>query len=181
MLVADEFLGDDNAVLKDIQHENYGTEHGVALLYRASERRYTAAIRLLSVSTDLWEMMKRHDETYYSNMKYPVLKDEPIRCFDHRVLQSAHDTIAAAFRSRNKDLWVPLFQEDENTKAVTKMAWLTFWSSEVERLAANDEIAKAILTAVAFQNGERGYAAEKELDRLLRSEYRDVFCQQPES
>ena len=176
MWVGHEFPGDDNAVLKDIQFKNYS----VVPLYRASERRYSAAINLLSVATDLWEQMKRHDETYYSTDlrdSFPAIDGELIRLIDHRVLQSAHDTIAAAFRFRNKDLWLPLFQNDEAMKAVAESAWLTFWSSEVGRLAANDEITRAVLTAVAFQNTEKGYAAEKELDGLLRSEYRDVVPQ----
>jgi hypothetical protein len=175
MTVGDEFPGDDNEGLKRIQHDLYFSSSGVTLLCRAADRRYASAIRLLSVSSDLWEAMKQHNEKYYSGCEFSVIEGQVIQRFDHRVLQSAYDMIAAAFRFRNKDLWAPLFADLEDTKAVMMKAWLAFWPSEVRRLAENDEITKAILTAVAFQNGERGYAAEKELGVLLRSEYRDMF------
>ena len=57
-------------------------------------------------------------------------------------------------------------------KRVNAEAWETFWESEVKRLVQNDQIVIAVLTAVAFQNGERGLAAERELAELLSLEYK---------
>ena len=98
-----------------------------------------------------------------------------IQCFDHQVLQLAHDEIAAWFRFTNPDLWTPLFPDDEFFASANRTAWLSFWPTEIKRLLQNDQIVVAILTAVAFQNEEQGYAAEKELKGLLRSEYDRMF------
>ncbi len=149
------FPGDDNFVLWRIQHDMYTGPKGVGLLYAEAEVRYSAAIRLLSVTTELWDAIQRHNEKYDSRkcedkrqvlrrllnaVEVPELpvsgpkgtKRRPfIRLFDHRDLRHAYDTIAAAFRFNNPDLWLPLFREDETVRKVNADAWEEFWEVEV--------------------------------------------------
>jgi hypothetical protein len=58
---------------------------------------------------------------------------------------------------------------------VNRAEWRKFWRSEVKRLIDKDEIAIAVLTAIAYQNQKKGYAAEQELQDLLRLEYEEMF------
>ena len=62
MTFAVHFPGDDNFVLWRIQHAMYTKPEGIGLLYAEAELRYSAAIRLLAMTTDLWEAIQRHDE-----------------------------------------------------------------------------------------------------------------------
>ena len=174
MIISKCFPRDENNSLKRIQQDAYHRPEGVGLLCREAVRRYSKAVSLLSVTTELWEAINEHDSKFYSYRQKS--KDEPIIAgFDHRVLQDTHDTIAAWFRFSNPDLWLPLFPHDKIVKDVNLAAWRKFWNSEVKRLIDKDEIAIAILTAVAYQNREKGFAAERELSGLLRLEYEEMF------
>ena len=137
-------------------------------------RRYSKAVSLLSVTTELWEAINEHDSKFYSYRQKS--KEEPIISgFDHRVLQDTHDTIAAWFRFSNHDLWLPLFPRDNVVKDVCREEWRMFWNLEVKRLIDKDEFAIAVLTAVAYRTQKKGYAAEQELNSLLRLEYEEMF------
>lgn len=174
MIVSKCFPSDENKTLMWIQHDMYRGGKGVGLLCGEAFRRYSKAVSLLSVTTELWEAINEHDSKFYPWKKKS--KDEPILAwFDHRVLQSAHDTIAAWFRFCNPDLWLPLFPNDKIVRCVNRAEWRKFWRSEVKRLIDKHEIAIAVLTAIAYQNQKKGYAAEQELQGLLRLEYEEMF------
>jgi hypothetical protein len=196
MILSKCFPRDENNTLMLIQHDMYHDPEGVGLLCGEAVRRYSQAVSLLSVTTELWEAINQHDSKFYShkqnsnnpNILYNMaaafnevsvnghsIQDPIIAGFDHRVLQFAHDTIAAWFRFCNPDLWLPLFPRDNVVKDVCRKEWRMFWKSEVKRLIDNDEFAIAILTAVAYQNREKGFAAERELIGLFRLEYEEMF------
>lgn len=196
MILRNCFPGDENNTLMWIQHDTYHGPEGVGLLCGEAVHRYTKAVSLLSVTTELWQAINEHDSKFYAykqnlsntnivhNMSVAFnevgvngqsIQEPIIAGFDHRVLQSAHDTIAAWFRFSNPDLWLLLFPHDKIVKDVNLAAWRKFWSLEVKRLIDKDEIAIAILTAVAYQNQEKGFAAERELNGLLRLEYEEMF------
>jgi len=170
MIVGKHFPGDDNRVLMEIQFDTYMKPGGVGLLCAEAERRYAAAIRLLSVTTDLWQAIKQHDERYYPWRKR-TNSSLFINSFDHRVLAHAYDTIAAAFRFHNSDLWLPLFPKDDAVRLINMEAWEKYWPREVKRLVQDDQIAVAVLTAVASQNEKQGTEAEREQKQLLSREY----------
>ena len=179
-----------------IQHDMYRGGKGVGLLCGEAVRRYSKAVSLLSVTTELWEAIKEHDSKFYSykqNSNNPniihnlvaafnevsvdghLIQDPIIAVFDHRVLQDTHDTIAAWFRFCNPDLWLPLFPRDDVVKDVCRNEWRMFWNSEVKRLIDKDVFAIAVLTAVAYQNQEKGLSAERESIGFLRLEYEEMF------
>ena len=74
MLVGTEFPGDDNEVLKQVQHEAYGGILGY--LFSRPRERYLSACDLLQVDTELADKVR------------------PMETFDHRTLQDAHDLLA---------------------------------------------------------------------------------------
>jgi hypothetical protein len=173
MIISSEFPGDNNDDLKWVQHDEYMKDCGVAYLLRCAQERYGDAIRLLGVETDLWQQMRRHDELYYP-WSEKVPQQLPIQMFDHRVLQAAHDEVAAVFRFRNPALCTPLFPLSEAGLKELTTLWLQFWTAEVNRLVKNNRVTLAVLQAVAYQNEELGYAAERELLKLLQAEYVDL-------
>jgi|GEM_PF-3565229 len=199
MIVSKCFPGDENNTLMWIQHDTYHGPEGVGLLCGEAVLRYSKAVNLLSVTTELWEAVNEHDSKFHlckqkshnfnmlSKLFNLVLTynevgldgqsiQKPIIAgFDHRVLQSAYYTIASWFRFCNPDLWLPLFPHDKIVKDVNLAAWRKFWSLEVKRLIEKDAITIAILTAVAYQNQEKGFAAERELSGLLMLEYEEMF------
>ena len=49
--------------------------------------------------------------------------------------------------------------------------WSQFYNEEVKKLAEDDSITRAIVTAVAYENSPKGYEAEKLLAELLDARY----------
>lgn len=152
MIVSSVFPGDMNEPLMLIQHDLYWSLIG--FLYTCAKQRYLEAIHLTGVET---ELSRR-------------IKDKP--SFDHRVLQDAHDTIAAYFRFAHDDGGqMPLFSEGRTYEENLRKTWSEFWYTEVRRLVSFDPIVIAILTATAYENSDPGYAAETHLRQLLREQY----------
>ena len=78
MIVGTEFPGDQNETLKMVQLDLYSGV--VGLIFRYACERYLKATRLIGIETELARLIK------------------PIDSFDHRVLLSTHDRIAAQCR-----------------------------------------------------------------------------------
>lgn len=154
MIVEPSFDGDTNETLMLIQHDLYFSLIGLLLSY--SKERYMNAIRLIGVRTELSELVKQ------------------IKRIDHRVLQDAHDRIAAYYRFAHDDGGqVPLPFEDKPYEDILIEKWTTFFTEEAEKLAESNPIVIAILTAVAYQNTQKGYTAEEHLLTLLDMRYEE--------
>jgi hypothetical protein len=153
VIVGSTFEGDNNETLKWIQHDTYS--RNVGMLFWYAREHYTQAARLVGVQTELAERIARADQ------------------FDHRVLQDAHDEIAAYYRfAYDGRGQIPLPLEGTPPyQAWLQQHWTTFFEAEVQALAQDPAIARAILNAVAYQNTDRGYASEKELLALLKLRY----------
>ena len=167
MIVGYEFPGDTNKTLKMVQHDCYwgkGWE-----LFNAARNRYVAACRFVGVETEVFERILTLDR------------------LDHRVLQGAHDKIAAYYRFAHDDggqmtlfplekpIQSPYF-DWENASYERKLLWrwVQFYDEEVKKLVEDDSIARAIVTAVAYENSPKGYDAEKILAELLEQWYGEL-------
>jgi len=118
--------------------------------------RYWDALRLVRVETELAKRLRHMDS------------------FDHRVLQAAHDKIAAYYRYKHDPRGqMPLPFDELTYEQHLEIGWRRFFVEEAERLAGIDWIAIPILTAVAYQNTPQGYQAEDELMARLEEEYGD--------
>lgn len=152
MIVSKCFPGDENRILKWIQHDHYGQMIGHLFVF--AKTRYFRALQFVSVDTELAKKLRGKDS------------------FDHRVLQEAHDIIAANFRFRfdpGGQMILPF--EDMSYKEYLKNSWIKFSIEEGEQLAKDDITARMILTAVGYENTEIGYQAEKELEQNLIDRY----------
>ena len=92
---------------------------------------------------------------------------------DHRTMQAAHDYLAAVWRFKVRPT-EPLLPIEEPEPPVASYHWLTWLRNDVRTWNEKPEIVRAVLEVRRNQNSERGYAAEDELMRLLRIEYRSI-------
>ena len=160
MIVGNCLPGDNNDKLKWIQHDLY--ELSLKHLVDSAELRYLSGVRLVGVETELARRLTSKDS------------------FDHRVLQDPHDKIAAHYRYKHDSGGqMPLPMDGLSYEGRLKRVWFRFSMEEGERLAGIDWIARAILTAVAYQNTPQGHQAEKDLTAALREEYGDPDAQHP--
>jgi len=162
MIGSTRFQDDNNNTLMLIQYELYWTL--LPFLYQHTKSRYLHAARYIGVSTELSKRILH------------------IEKFDHRVLQDAHDKVAAYFRYQFPDklgqIIIPAAIPDcvnltpeEAVKEFLKREWCKFWYEEVRDLSMEPTIARATLTAIAYQNTEEGYEAEGLLLELLHDRY----------
>ena len=152
MIVGIYFAGDRNVKLKCIQHDLYNKLLAYLLTY--SKDRYFASVRLVGVNTEMTQRVAS------------------VKGFDHRVLQDAHDMIAAEYRfSHDPRSQMPLPFDGLSYEEYLIHDWSDFYHKEARRLTDMDEVARAILTAIAYQNTPVGCEAEDRLMKLLRWEY----------
>ena len=152
MIVGKRFPGDENRILKWLQHDHYGQMIGH--LFGFAKIRYFRAIQFVGVDTELAKKLRGKD------------------WFDHRVIQEAHDIIAANFRFRfdpGGQMILPF--EDMNYEEYLAISWNKFFIDEAKELTKYDITARLILTAVGYENTEIGVQAEKLLEQLLRERY----------
>lgn len=120
MWVGTEFPGDDNRVLKYVQHAVYGEM--VGRLFSGPRDRYLNAARLLRVDNEF------------------VQKLRAMTSFDHRTLQGAHDRIAAFFRFRHDDGGQLQLGETEDVyRQRLERDWRAFFQDEIEDLTTGDD------------------------------------------
>lgn len=154
MIVGGRFRGDRNESLMWIQHDLYSSLLGY--LYHCSRDRYLRAARYVGVQTELAAIISEKEG------------------FDHRVLQDAHDYIAACYRFSHDDGGqIPLGAEPRQYDELLRGQWSSFFQEEARNLAEFDAISLAILGAVAYQNTEKGYDCEGQLLSLLKEHYPD--------
>jgi hypothetical protein len=156
MIICPWFSGDTNRALQKVQHDLY--PFVVGLLFDRPRKRYLRSAQLLGVHT------------------FFAQKVAPITRFDHRVLQRAHDIVAADYRFFWDDggqVPLPLARR-ERYEDLLERRWKEFYTQEVTNLTEDDSIVVAVLTAVAFQNKDTGYDAEDRLQELLEARYSSV-------
>ena len=150
------FPGDENETLQLIQHRLYWEL--LFDLYECSRRQLIRAADLLDHETELTSRLRE------------------IRRFDHRTLQDAHDMIAAYYRfAYDPRGQIPLFLDGMSYEQYLETEWREWYSSEVVSLSENDDVARSITLAVAYENTEIGYVAEDRLKALLECRYLELW------
>ncbi|AUC88561.1 hypothetical protein CW735_10500 [Alteromonas sp. MB-3u-76] len=152
MIVGDEFQNDNNGALKNIQEKLYG--QSVSVIFQVAREQYITADSILEAKHPYIPLLIK------------------MEFFDHRVLQSAHDTIAAAFRYKNQNIkQLDLF---ENVKEESN-EYIKFWNDwlydELCVLKGNAIFVRNVVEAVIHSSNERGYAAEERLHEFLVDYY----------
>lgn len=152
MIVGDSFQNDNNELLKKVQEESYGTN--LSLIFSVAKKQYINANLILQVN----------------HPNIPLLTK--INSFDHRVLQAAHDTIAAAFRYKNQNIkQLNLFDNINDESSEYIKLWEGWLYNELSVLKESADFVRNVIEAVIHSNEEQGYAAEDRLHGFLADYY----------
>lgn len=161
MIVGASFEGDWDDVLKWKQHDVYGDALGIIV---ATCREHVArAASLLEVERP------RQWET-----------DAQV---DHRVLQDAHDILAAVWRHATSPRQTSLLLEVPATRAIRGVnGWLEWLRVEVRSWSEEPRLVALVSAILANQNQPTGYQAEEELVEFLHRRFSaEPWCHWPRS
>lgn len=152
MIISDAYPNDGNAVLKAAQHAQYFPN--VARMFDAARKELVCADAILMAETLL------------------ARKVQEVRGIDHRVLQDAHDIIAATYRYRHDDgTQGELFEPGCDLTERYTLDWNRWFASQIEQLSMIPAYVQSVVECVIFANTVLGYAAERRLGELLVCHY----------
>lgn len=147
MIISDVFPGDNNTTLKRVQHDLY--PQSVVAIFEAALRTMVLADAVLMTNLEL------------------VTKAKAIERFDHRVLQDAHDILAARFRHLHDDGGQIDLLDPADPNVMYIQAWSDWRASQLKELATYPDFVRSAVEAVVFANTEFGYIAEQQLCNTL--------------
>ncbi len=152
MIICSAYPSDDNSYLKEVQHKLY--LQLVQQLFAAARAELIRADEILDTKVLIAANVRA------------------ITSIDHRVLQDAHDIMAAAFRHSCDDGGQLRLLETEADRAERyRTAWLEWFETELEALAKMPRFVRSTVQAVVLANTELGYAAERDVGELLVARY----------
>jgi hypothetical protein len=152
MIINEAFEGDLNKLLKNIQHDEYGRSVGRIFEAARSELIHAAAVL---------------------DAKLPLVDNaRAVKNFDHRVLQDAHDIIAAAYRYRHDDSGQLELLEIYDLQPNRYLRHWTSWLGEqLKDLVRYPQFVRPTVESVLFANTDGGYMAENRLCDTLLTHY----------
>lgn len=152
MIIGKAYKFDNNELLKDAQHELY--RNHVFMLFAVAKSKIIQADAILDANLLITEKVKE------------------INRFDHRVLQDAHDIIAAAYRYHNDDGGqMNLLHLDEALLDRYKTEWAKWFSQELVTLLSYPRFIRSVVESVVFSNSELGYAGQHAIGNFLITLY----------
>lgn len=152
MIVCRVYESDNNELLKRTQHDEY--MHIVGRIFHSARSTLVKADATLETNLLIAERARSVDG------------------FDHRVLQDAHDIMAAAFRHLHDDGGqLGLFENAETqcTSYLTK--WTAWLDNQLVELVQCPQFVRSAVECVLFSNAEMGYMAENRLCDFLLTYY----------
>lgn len=152
MIIAHAYKSDNNKLLKDSQHDLY--EKHVFKIFEAAKLKLIQADSILNANFLITK------------------KARDIDSFDHRILQNAHDIIAAAYRYRYDDGGqLNLFRRDITIQDYYKIEWARWFYKELDSLLDYSRFVRAVVECVVYSNTNLGYDAEHSVCDVLISHY----------
>lgn len=155
MIISQVYPGDENEILMQVQYDEYDRNIGRIFSSARDELAHADAIldaKLLITDTAL-----------------------AVKRFDHRVLQDAHDIIAAAFRYHNDDGGqLRLFEDAEKQLARYAHEWNEWLGRQLLLFLRYPVFVRSVVECVVFANNVMGYMAEDRLCAFLLSYYNAV-------
>jgi len=152
MIIANAYKSDNNNLLKDAQHDLYGRH--VSKIFEAAKFKLIQADSILNANFLITK------------------KARDIDSFDHRILQNAHDIIAAAYRYRYDDGGqLNLFRRDITIQDYYKIEWARWFDKELDSLLGYSLFVRAVVECVIYPNSNLGHAAEHSICYILISHY----------
>ena len=156
MIVGCCFEGDTHQRAKMVQHDMY--PRNVALIFEEARVALEEAEARARVTTVIGSILEPRERL----------------ALDHRVLQDAHDLIAAQFRwqeSQGDFLQQRSYESDRSYDLRVAGVWHVFYLDELRKLVKVREFVHAVLEAVGLDHTEIGVAAQRRLGDLLRVRY----------
>lgn len=151
MIVSEDFEGDNNFKLKDVQHGLYG---------HVQSRVLQACSETLRLAAELFDL----DLEYVERLRN-------LKGFDHRVLQDMHDLLAASYRFKEVQGSLPLLDRWKS-QSEYETEWLDWIEKELATLLKIPDFVRSVANAAIFQNSTVGYLAEDQVRRLLMDRYK---------
>jgi len=152
VIVGNRFENDNNEALKNVQEKSYG--QSLTLIFNVAKKQYITADSILQAN----------------HPNIPLLNK--INSIDHRVLQAAHDNIAAAFRFRSQYIrQLNLFDKVKDESNEYMKLWSEWIYNELSSLKDNAIFVRNVIEAVIHSNTEQGYTAEDRLHEFLVDYY----------
>lgn len=148
MIIFNIYHGDTNEILKLVQHDCYMCK--VSFIFEQAKRRFIQA-----------------DAIIQSNL--PIIKDlRAIEKIDHRVLQDAHDIIAAAYRYYHDDGGqLNLFRQDTTLENYYINKWTEWYEEKIKALIECPDFVSFVVLSVLNMNTKTGYDFEHRLCDFL--------------
>ena len=152
MIMGSSYPGDNDMPVMRVQFETYGELIG--FLFGYARERYLAAVRLIGKIDDV------------------SVTIQAVTDFDRKVLEAAHDRIAAYFRFSHPDLGaVQPTAPGTTAKDEISRRWRAYFHSEARHLAEDDHAARAVLKAVVLAGTDTGRDYQGVLLDVLRERY----------
>lgn len=155
MIVSRVYLGDENEILKQVQYDEDDRNIGRIFSSARAELAHVDAIldaNLLITDTAL-----------------------AVERFDHRVLQGAHDIIAAAFRYHNDDGGqLRLFEDADTQRTRYVHEWNEWLEKQLLCFLRHPPFVRSVVECVIFANNVIGYMAEDRLCDFLLTHYNAI-------
>ena len=171
MWVGQNFAEDTNDTLKVVQHDLWFHRDGAHLEYGSHNTSSCGFI--FGYARDIYLQKWKAGPLFYPEIV--GLKEKS--SFDHRVLQYAHDLMAAYYRWLVRHEDVPaLANTPQLYRRYLLERWVHYIQLEMNDLAdSSDDAIEAIVTAVVYENTEKGYKAEDKLCECLTQRYKGPF------
>ena len=147
MIIGEAYISDNNKALKMAQHETYS--HNIVAIFEMARSEFVRADAILNAQLLIAETA------------------ESINKFDHRVLQDAHDIMAASYRYRCDDGVQPRLWPEGGERSSYGPRWNRWFTLELEKMIKHPSFVRAVVEAVVFSNTELGYMAEHRMCQLL--------------
>lgn len=152
MWVLPRFDGDVDMEVANKQHDVYGQALGI--IVRQCNQYAEFAQRVL-------------DDADHSEWG-------TVESFDHRVLQDAHDLLAAAWRFRNDFRQSEMSFMDKNSLDEVQELWLDWLRHEASEWLHHPERVRWVQLILTNQNKPLGYIVEAQLALNIINEFSDV-------
>lgn len=152
MIICDQYEG-DNLDLARKQHDVYFEALGIII--RGCRAHYCSACTILGVR--VWQS------------EWP--EEQPI---DHRIVQDAHDLLAAVWRHRVSPPDPMLLGGTTDAVPSAQKEWLKWLRCTVDQWNERPEIVRVFVRIFLEQNTDARLASERELTVLLRNRYQDI-------
>ena len=152
MILSNVYENDCNRLLKDVQHDEY--PRSIGTIFKSARDGLIRADAILGSNLLITE------------------KAREVQSFDHRVLQDAHDIIAAAFRYRHDDGGqLRLGEDPEHQRLRYLRAWINWLNEQLGELVHYPQFVRSTVECIVFSNTAMGYMAEDRLCDVLLTHF----------